>query len=155
MLHNWNRKSIVNEDLKNLTILAANEQTLSFGGSTQWLHILDIGLKHPFSLENTGKCEQLDLFLKAENQMVGEDKEVLAVNLLVDLFVRLVFHVIRIVWRHAIDDDLAIELHGESILVDGDLLDVVSAPDLHSGLSNQVLDDHIGHKLSVGVSLLI
>ena len=58
---------------------------------------------------------------------------------------RLVLHVVGIVRRDRVDDDLLVQLHRKFVLVDGDLLDVVAAPDLDSGLRYQVLDDHISH----------
>ena len=135
--------------------MAANQKALTFSWTTKRLDILDGGLKYPLTLKNSSECKQLNLLVEAEDQVMREDEEVVAVDLLVDLFVCFVLHVIRILGRHAVDDDFLVELHGQSVFVDGDLLDVVSAPDLHSGLGNEVLDDHICHELSVGVSLLV
>lgn len=87
--------------------------------------------------------------------MVRKDKKIVAVDLFVDLFMSFVFHIIWIFWGYAVNNDLFIKLDSKSILVDGDLLDVVSAPDFDSGLSDQVLNDNISHELSVGISLLV
>jgi hypothetical protein len=87
--------------------------------------------------------------------MVREDKQIMAVNLFVDLLVSLVLHVVWVFGRHTVYDDLFVELHCKPILVDSNLFDVVSAPNLNSGFGYQMLDDYICHELSVSVSLLV
>lgn len=87
--------------------------------------------------------------------MLRNYKKQVAINLLIDLFVCLVFHIIGILPRDTVNNDLLRELDSETILVDGYLLDIVTASDLNSGLSHEMLDDHISHELSVGVTVLI
>lgn len=84
-----------------------------------------------------------------------EHKKVGAVNLLVDLLMSFVFHIIWIVWRNAVDNYFLIELDCKSIFVDSNLFDVVSASDLHSCLGDKMLDYDICHKLPVSVSFLV
>jgi hypothetical protein len=74
-----------------------------------------------------------------------ENEKILAINLLVDLLMSFVLHVIWIFGRNTVDNDFLIELDSQSILVDGNFLDVVSASNLHSSLSDEVLNDDIGH----------
>lgn len=87
--------------------------------------------------------------------MLRDDEKQIAINLLIDLFVCLVLHVVGILAGHTIYDDLFRELDSKTVLVDGDLLDIVAAPDLDSSLSHQVLNDHVGHQLSVSVTVLV
>lgn len=67
----------------------------------------------------------------------------------------LVLHVVRVVCLHGVDDNFLWQLHCKSILVDGDLFDVVPASDLYSSFGHQVLDNDICHQLAIGVPLLI
>ena len=87
--------------------------------------------------------------------MLGNNKEKVAVNFLVDFLVSLVLHIIGILVRNTIDDDLLGELYGKSVLIDSDLLDVVAASNLDTSFSHQMLDDNIGHELSVSVTVLV
>jgi len=68
-----------------------------------------------------------------------------AINLLIDLLVCLVLHIIGVFPRDTVNNDLLRELDSETVLVDGYLLDIVTTPDLHSRLSHQMLDYHISH----------
>lgn len=86
---------------------------------------------------------------------MGCNEKIRAVNPLVDLFVCFVLHVKRIIGLHAVDNDLFRQLDGQSVLVNCNFLDVVSASDLNSCLSDQVLDYHVCHLLAVSVSLLV
>lgn len=61
-------------------------------------------------------------------------EEIFAVNSLVNLLVCLVLHIEWIIGLHRVDDDLLGELNGQSVLVNGDLLDIVAASDLHTCL---------------------
>ena len=87
--------------------------------------------------------------------MVREHKKVLAVNFLIYFLVRLVLHVIRILRRDTINNNLLVELDSQSILVNGNFLNVVSASDFHSGLCDEVLYDDVRHQFSVCVPLLV
>ena len=78
----------------------------------------------------------MNLLFKDKNQMLRYNEEQVAVDLLVDLFVGFVLHVIRVFIRHAVDDDLLGQLDSQSVLVDGDLLDVVAASDLDTSLGD-------------------
>ena len=85
----------------------------------------------------------------------GDDKEV-ALKLLIDLGSTLVVHVIVIkAISELIDDNLARELYCELILVDSNLLHIVLALDADLLLSDEVLDDHISHLVTVGVAVSI
>ena len=87
--------------------------------------------------------------------MLGYNKEQVAVNLLVDFLVSLILHIIGILIRDTVDDDLLGELYGKSVLIDSNLLDVVAASNLDTSFSHQMLDDNICHELSVSVTVLI
>jgi hypothetical protein len=82
-------------------------------------------------------------------------KKQVAINLLIDLLVCLIFHIIGVFPRDTVNNDLLWELDSKTVLVDGYLLDIVTTPDFHSRLSHQMLDDHISHQLSVGVTVLV
>ena len=77
--------------------------------------------------------------------MLRNHKKQVAINLLIDLLVCLVFHIIGVLSRDAVNNDLFRELDSETVLVDGYFLDIVSASNLNSCLSHQMLDDHIRH----------
>jgi hypothetical protein len=74
-----------------------------------------------------------------------EHKKILAINLLVDFLMCFVLHVIWVIGGNAIDNDFLVELDSQSILVYGNFLDVVSASNLHSSLSDEVLNDDVSH----------
>ena len=63
-------------------------------------------------------------------------KKIRAVDSLVDFLVRFVLHVKRIVGENAINNDFFGQLHGESVFVNCDFLDVVSAADFDTRLSD-------------------
>ena len=52
-----------------------------------------------------------------------------------------------------IDDDSRGQLYRKSILVDRDLLDVVAAADADLFVCDQMLHDHVGHVVPVGISV--
>mmetsp|Transcript_39028 Transcript_39028/g.59438 ORF Transcript_39028/g.59438 Transcript_39028/m.59438 type:complete len:347 (-) Transcript_39028:167-1207(-) len=87
--------------------------------------------------------------------MLRENKEVVAVDLLVNLLVGFVLHVVGILRRNTVDNNLLIKLHSKSVFVNSNLLDIVAASDLDASLSHQVLDDHVRHQLAIGVPLLV
>ena len=155
LLHNWDWEAIINEYFENTPVLAADKQAFSLGWTTQRFDILNCGLNHPFSLEDPCESQQLNFLFEAKNEMVRKHKEPFAINFLVDLFVGLVLHVVWVVWRHAVNDDFLIELHSKSILVNGNLFDVVSAPDFDSSFGDKMLNYNIGHQLSVGIPFLV
>ena len=155
LLYYWHWESIVNKYFEDTSVLAANKQAFSLSRTTQRFYILNCGLNYPFSLENTSECEQLNFLFEAKNEMVRKHKETLAIDFFVDLFVGLVLHVIWIVWRHAVDYYFFVELHSKSILVNGNLLNVVSASDFDSRFSDEMLNNNISHELSVSVPFLV
>ena len=87
--------------------------------------------------------------------MVRKDKQVLAVNLLADLLVCFILHVVRVIGLNTIYYNLFIQLNSKAIFVNGNLLDVITASNFYSCLSHQVLDDDVGHQFSVGISFLV
>lgn len=87
--------------------------------------------------------------------MLRNDKQEVAVNLFANLLVCLVLHVVWVFSGDTVNDDLLGKLDSKSVLVNSDLLDVVAAADLDTGLSHQMLDDHVGHQLAVRVTVLI
>lgn len=66
--------------------------------------------------------------------MMRKHEETFAINLLVNFFVCFVFHIIRVVRRHAVNDDFLVQLYGKSVLINGNLLDVVTAANLDTRL---------------------
>jgi hypothetical protein len=56
---------------------------------------------------------------------------------------------------HCVNDDSFWELNCKFIFIDGNSLDVISTSNFDSGLRNHMLDDHICHKFSLGISVLI
>ena len=77
--------------------------------------------------------------------MVREHKKILAINLLIDLLMCFVLHVIWVFRGNTINNDFLIKLDSQSVFVDGNFLDVVSASNLHSSLSDEMLNNYIGH----------
>ena len=155
LLNQGDWESVVDEDLEDAAVAAPYEETFALGRTAEGLDVLDVGLEDPLALEHPCECEELDLLLEAEHQVMREHKQVAAVNLLADLLVGLVLHVVWVFGGHAVDDDLLVQLHCQSILVDRYLLNVVATSDLYSGFRDQVLDDDVGHQLSVRVSFLV
>ena len=135
--------------------METDKQGLFLGRTADYLDVADLALKDPFFLQNTREGEQLDLLLEDKNQVLRRDEQVFAVNSLVDFLVCFVLHIKGVIGLDGIDDDFFGQLDCEPVFVDRDLFDVVSAPDLDSGLCDQVLDNDISHELSVGVSFLI
>lgn len=136
LLDDGNREAIVDEDLEHAAVLEANEDSLSLRRSTDSLHVSDVRVEHPLALEGSVERQKLDFLLENEHKMLRDHEKQVAINLLIDLLIRLVLHVVGVLARHTVYDDLFRELDGETVLVDGDLLDVVAAPDLDSGLSH-------------------
>jgi hypothetical protein len=66
--------------------------------------------------------------------MLRNHKEQVAINLLINLLVSFVFHIVRVFIRNTVDDDLLWELYGKSIFVNGDFLYVISTSNLNSCL---------------------
>ena len=64
------------------------------------------------------------------------NEKIRAVYSLVDFLVRLVFHVEGVVSENAVDNDFLWQLHSESVFVNCDLLNVVSASDFDTRLSH-------------------
>lgn len=155
LLDDGNREAIVDEDLEHASVLEANEDSLSLRRSTDCLHISDVRVEHPLAFKGPVERQKLDFLLENEHEMLRDHEKQVAINLLIDLLIRLVLHVVRVLARHTVYDDLFGELDGETVLVDGYLLDIIAAPDLDSGLSHQVLNDHVGHQLSIGITVLI
>jgi hypothetical protein len=155
LLHNRDWESIVHKDLQDTSIFESNEHALLLRGTADYFDVLDLRVHDPLAFENAREGEQLDLLFEDKDQVLGHTEEQVAVYLLVYLFVGFVLHIVRILVRDRVDDDLLRELNGQTILINGDLLDVISAPDLDSGLSNQVLNNDISHELSVSISILI
>ena len=87
--------------------------------------------------------------------MEGHTEEEVAVNFLVYLFVSFVLHIVRVLIRDGVDYYLFWELNSQTILVNCDLLDIISAPNLDSGLRDQVLNNDISHEFSISISILI
>jgi hypothetical protein len=87
--------------------------------------------------------------------MVGKHEKTFAINLLIDFLMCLVFHVIRIIRRNAVNNDFLIELYSKPILVNGNFLDVITTANFNTSLSDKVLNDDVGHKLSISVSFLV
>ena len=77
--------------------------------------------------------------------MVREHKKILAINLLIDLLMCFVLHVIWVFRGNTINNDFLIKLDSQSVFVDGNFLDVVSASNLYSSLGDEVLNDDVGH----------
>lgn len=67
----------------------------------------------------------------------------------------LVLHVEGVIRLHTVDNNFFRKLNCKTILVYGDLLDVVAAADLDSSLGHEVLDDNVSHQLSICVSFLV
>ena len=67
----------------------------------------------------------------------------------------LVFHVKRIISLNCINYNFLRKLNSQSVFVNSDLLYVVSAPDLDSRLSYQMLDYDVCHQFSVCISFLV
>ena len=66
-----------------------------------------------------------------------------------------VLHVEWVICLHRIDDDLLRKLNSESVFVDSNLLNEITASDFYARFCNKMLDNHIGHQFTISVSLLV
>ena len=66
-----------------------------------------------------------------------------------------VLHVEWVICLHRVDDDLLRELNSESIFVDGNLLNEITASDFYARFCDKMLDNHICHQFTISVSLLV
>ena len=155
LVRNGNGEGIIDENTDNDSIFHAHKERLFLGRARHHLDVCDLVLENPFSHKNASECQQLDLLFKDKHKILGRDEQVGAVDALVDLLVRLVLHVIRVVGLNRVDDDLLGKLNRQTILVDRNLLDVVTAPDLDTSLRHQVLNDNISHQLAISIPFLI
>mmetsp|Transcript_26127 Transcript_26127/g.60323 ORF Transcript_26127/g.60323 Transcript_26127/m.60323 type:complete len:444 (-) Transcript_26127:487-1818(-) len=155
VLHKLHWERVVHEDLEHPAVLQTNEQALASRGASNDLDVANDGVEHPLSLLHTLKIEELQLLLQAENDVnVCHDQQV-AVQGLVDLLLDLVVHVVFILAGEFVHQDSIRELHGEPVLVHSDLLHIVAALDSHLLFSDQMLDNDIGHEVSVGITVLV
>ncbi len=86
---------------------------------------------------------------------MASHKQVRAIDALVDLFVGFILHVEGVIRLDEVDDDFLGKLDSETVFIDFDLFNLITTADLYSGFRHQVLYDHIGHQLAVGVSFLV
>lgn len=153
--HNWYWEGIIDENSCDDTVWQTDDQRLRFWWAGDDFHELDGVLEDPFTDQDTRESQELDLLLKDEDEVVWCHVEISALDTFVDLFVSFVFHVEWIVSLHWVNNDFLGQLNSKSVLVNCDFLDVITASNLDPGLSDKVLDDYIGHQLSVSVSFLV
>lgn len=66
-----------------------------------------------------------------QNDVLGADHQQVAFKLLADFLLDRVVHVWRVIWSQLIDDDLHRQLNGQTVPVDCNLLDQLTAFDSH------------------------
>ena len=147
------RKRIVQEYLEYLSIFQSQKEAFTFRWTADDFDVPDQGFHYPLSFFSPFKIEALQPLLLAKDKMVGADDKQVAVDFLVDLLLDAVVHVRRIARVQLIDDNPFWELDGQPVFVNGDLLDQIPTFDPDFLIREQVLDDHVGHVLPVGIAL--
>mmetsp|Transcript_30562 Transcript_30562/g.59633 ORF Transcript_30562/g.59633 Transcript_30562/m.59633 type:complete len:383 (+) Transcript_30562:2430-3578(+) len=156
MFDQFDRELVVDEDLENCAVLQTDEKSFPCSWASHHSDVSDDSFEYPFPDFVSLEVEQLQSTFLAQNDVHGCDHQQVAIKLPDDFFLESVMHIMRHFWMDSLVHQNAIrQLNSQTSSVHRNLLHVISGLDAHLLLSDEVLNDHIRHCVSVGVAVLV
>mmetsp|Transcript_55144 Transcript_55144/g.167627 ORF Transcript_55144/g.167627 Transcript_55144/m.167627 type:complete len:338 (-) Transcript_55144:658-1671(-) len=155
LLDERHRERIVDEDLHDVAIFQADEETFPSRSSADDLDIPDKRVKVPLPFQHALEGIQLQFPFLTQDDVVRRDDQQRAHELLLDLLDVLVVHIQRVVVGHFVNQHLVGKLYCQPVAIHRNLLDIILASDTHLLLRDEVLNDDVGHDIPVGVAVLV